>query len=103
VVDLSDSIRSSTSAVPQSDSAGPLKDAIELLERRLIEEALVHCHHNQQQTARHLGLSRQGLIKKLKRYGMIPSVPARGEGPSSGPGRLPPDSNPRHARKGPKA
>jgi DNA-binding NtrC family response regulator len=43
---------------------------IEELERRMIAAALATCHHNQQQAARTLGLSRQGLIKKMKRYGI---------------------------------
>jgi len=47
-----------------------LKDAIEDLERRMIAEALDHTRHNQQQAAKLLGLSRQGLINKMKRYGL---------------------------------
>jgi Nif-specific regulatory protein len=55
--------------------AGPvraesLKKAVEELERRMIEDALRITRHNQQQTARLLGLSRQGLINKLKRYSL---------------------------------
>jgi DNA-binding NtrC family response regulator len=50
-------------ARPQS-----LKDAIEQLEREMISEALAATRNNQQQAARRLGLSRQGLINKLKRY-----------------------------------
>ena len=37
------------------------------LERRLIEEALRNSGGNKQKAAQVLGLSRQGLIKKLKR------------------------------------
>jgi Nif-specific regulatory protein len=47
-----------------------LKEAIEDLERRMIAEALDHTRNNQQQTARLLGLSRQGLINKMKRYSL---------------------------------
>jgi len=47
-----------------------LKDAIEDLERRMIAEALDHTRNNQQQAAKLLGLSRQGLINKMKRYGL---------------------------------
>jgi Nif-specific regulatory protein len=50
-------------ARPQS-----LKNAIEQLEREMISEALAATKNNQQQAARRLGLSRQGLINKLKRY-----------------------------------
>lgn len=45
-----------------------LKKAIADLEMRMIQEALTATRNNQQQTARLLGLSRQGLINKLKRY-----------------------------------
>ncbi len=68
--DLSESIRSGPSGASASESTGPLKTAVEALEHRMIEDALAECHHNQQKTATRLGLSRQGLIKKLKRYGL---------------------------------
>jgi Nif-specific regulatory protein len=45
-----------------------LKKAITDLERQMIQETLTATRNNQQQTARLLGLSRQGLINKLKRY-----------------------------------
>ncbi|MCI0359762.1 MAG: sigma-54-dependent Fis family transcriptional regulator [Planctomycetaceae bacterium] len=67
--DLSDLIRAGD--LQQPPQTGPrLKDAVAQLERRMIETALAQCRHNQQQAARALGLSRQGLIKKLKRYGV---------------------------------
>ena len=44
-----------------------LKKATEDLERRMITEALEGTKNNQQQAARMLGLSRQGLINKMKR------------------------------------
>jgi DNA-binding NtrC family response regulator len=47
-----------------------LKKAIAELERQMIQETLSATRNNQQQTARLLGLSRQGLINKLKRYGI---------------------------------
>jgi two-component system response regulator AtoC len=53
--------------LPKSQS---LPDAIERLERRLIEEALQNSGGNKQKAAQALGLSRQGLIKKLKRLGV---------------------------------
>lgn len=54
---------------PQKASRPPsLKKAVEELERRLIAEALQGTRNNQQQAARMLGLSRQGLINKMKRY-----------------------------------
>ena len=50
-----------------------LPQAVSELEERLIREALLACHNNQVQTAKRLGLSRQGLIKKMKRYGISSS------------------------------
>jgi Nif-specific regulatory protein len=52
---------------PKSPTSRSLPDAIEQLERRLIEEALRNSGGNKQKAAQVLGLSRQGLIKKLKR------------------------------------
>ena len=45
-----------------------LKKAVEDLERKMIRLALDETRNNQQQAARLLGLSRQGLINKMKRY-----------------------------------
>jgi DNA-binding NtrC family response regulator len=67
--DLSDAVRAAGSEGAATKD-GSLKDAVESLERRLIADALDKCTHNRQQTAKALGLSRQGLIKKLKRYGL---------------------------------
>ncbi|MEO7653954.1 MAG: sigma-54 dependent transcriptional regulator, partial [Bryobacteraceae bacterium] len=47
-----------------------LKSAIERLERQMIAEVLRETGNNQQKTARSLGLSRQGLINKINRYGL---------------------------------
>jgi DNA-binding NtrC family response regulator len=44
------------------------------LEERRLRETLQRTHGNKTQAARALGLSRQGLIKKLRRYGL--GVPA---------------------------
>ena len=38
------------------------------MEQRMITEALRETRNNQQQAAKVLGLSRQGLINKMKRY-----------------------------------
>ena len=46
--------------------------AVRLLECRMIEEALETFRGNRTRTARHLGITRQGLLKKLKRYGIKP-------------------------------
>jgi Nif-specific regulatory protein len=47
-----------------------LKIAVEELEQHMLQEAMVASAYNQVQAARRLGLSRQGLIKKLKRFGI---------------------------------
>ena len=49
-------------------SAASLKNAVETLERDMIVETLRATGNNQQKAARALGLSRQGLINKIKRY-----------------------------------
>jgi Nif-specific regulatory protein len=56
-------------APPKAERPQSLKAAIEALEREMIGEALESTRKNQQQAARTLGLSRQGLINKMKRYG----------------------------------
>ena len=43
------------------------------LEERRLREALLHTHGNKTAAARALGLSRQGLLKKLRRYGLGPA------------------------------
>jgi Nif-specific regulatory protein len=47
-----------------------LFDAVEALERRMIEEALRDTAGNKQKAAQRLGLSRQGLLKKLKKLAL---------------------------------
>jgi Nif-specific regulatory protein len=56
--------------VPAKTKPMSLKRAIEELERKMISEALTSTKNNQQQAAKMLGLSRQGLINKLKRYSL---------------------------------
>lgn len=38
------------------------------LEEQIIKDMLMACQFNQVRTAEHLGISRQGLIKKINRY-----------------------------------
>jgi len=45
-----------------------LKENVQQLEKQLISETLEKCNHNQKQAAQLLGVSRQGLINKMKRY-----------------------------------
>jgi Nif-specific regulatory protein len=68
--DLSTVIRNAPPASPSIAASTRLKEEVEALERHRISEALASCQHNQQRVARLLGLSRQGLIKKMKRYGI---------------------------------
>jgi DNA-binding NtrC family response regulator len=51
-----------------------LFDALQTLERKMIEEALSQAAGNKHKASQRLGLSRQGLIKKLKRLGMTAAV-----------------------------
>jgi Nif-specific regulatory protein len=55
-------------APPKSTKAQSLKAAVGQLEKHMILEALQGTRNNQQQAAIALGLSRQGLINKMKRY-----------------------------------
>jgi Nif-specific regulatory protein len=72
--DLSDAIRSNPRghSAWRTGAAPSLKDEVTALEKRLIDEALCRCGRNQMQAARKLGISRQGMIKKMKRYGIRP-------------------------------
>ena len=47
-----------------------LHQRVEELERREIEAALAKLHGNRTRAAEDLGLSRQGLLKKMSRYGL---------------------------------
>ncbi|RMG10814.1 MAG: GAF domain-containing protein [Planctomycetota bacterium] len=47
-----------------------LKERLEEIERRMLVEALRTCGNNKTQTAKRLGLSRYGFLKKLDKYGL---------------------------------
>jgi Nif-specific regulatory protein len=68
--DLSEAIRSrsGTEVAPSSSTPRLLKDVVTDIEKRMIQEALQQSKQNQLHAARTLGLSRHGLIKKMKRY-----------------------------------
>jgi transcriptional regulator with PAS, ATPase and Fis domain len=51
----------------------PLSRAVSYLERNRLEQTLEQTNWNKTQTARQLGLSRQGLLKKIRRYGIRPA------------------------------
>lgn len=48
----------------------PLARAVSYLEENVLKKTLVQTNWNKSQTARQLGLSRQGLLNKIKRYGI---------------------------------
>lgn len=50
------------------NSKTTLKDAVQVLERNMISASLRRNDWNQSKTAKELGVSRQGLIKKMRRY-----------------------------------
>jgi transcriptional regulator with PAS, ATPase and Fis domain len=49
---------------------GELKAKLELCEKEIITDALDKCGWNRSRAARHLGLSRQGLYRKIQRLGI---------------------------------
>jgi two-component system, NtrC family, response regulator HupR/HoxA len=53
----------------------PLASAVSHLEENLLKRTLAQTNWNKSQTARRLGLSRQGVIKKIKRYGIERTTP----------------------------
>ncbi|HYM80089.1 MAG TPA: sigma 54-interacting transcriptional regulator [Candidatus Limnocylindria bacterium] len=57
------------------------------LEERRLRETLARVHGNKSRAARALGLSRQGLLKKLRRYGLAPheSIVATLDAPETPP------------------
>jgi Nif-specific regulatory protein len=67
--DLSEAIRrNGTEVAPSLSTPRFLKDVVSEIERRMIQEALQQTKQNQLHAAKALGLSRHGLIKKMKRY-----------------------------------
>jgi Nif-specific regulatory protein len=67
---LRSEVESRYSEAPPAPRPRALKTTVEALERRMIAEALEATRRNQRQAARRLGLSRQGLINKMKRYNL---------------------------------
>ena len=69
--DLAEPIRkAAVGPAPSVAAAESLKAAVEDLEKRMIQESLRHHENNQLQAAKQLGISRQGLTNKMKRYGI---------------------------------
>jgi two-component system response regulator PilR (NtrC family) len=58
----------------------PLPRAVGYLEEDRLRKTLTETRWNKSQTARRLGLSRQGVLKKIKRYGISPTDDGDGSG-----------------------
>ena len=72
--DLSPAVRGGGSSGQPVPDDLDLRAHVEHLERDLLRKALERTGSNQTQAAKLLGLSRFGLLKKLKRYGMLHRV-----------------------------
>jgi DNA-binding NtrC family response regulator len=57
-------------AAPDEKEAGLLEAQVTALEKRLIMTALTDSQHNHTHAARQLGISRVGLLNKMRRYGL---------------------------------
>jgi transcriptional regulator with GAF, ATPase, and Fis domain len=80
--DLSDSVREErlvetvpeaqgdAAAVSTGKSKALLKDRVSILEMQMIRDAMTQTGNDKRRTAKMLGLSHQGLLNKLKRYGL---------------------------------
>ena len=72
-LDFSDEVRrymENQKTISLLSSRKSLKDAMEEMERDMILQAMETTDWNQTQAAKELGISRQGLIQKLKRYNL---------------------------------
>ena len=68
---LSDRIRHGPEADPGGRAAGSLKERLDRVERQVIRETLDRYAWNKTQAARNLGLTRQGLHRKVRRLGIL--------------------------------
>jgi two-component system response regulator AtoC len=57
--------------LPADLDGGSLEQQVRALEIQLLSQALQQAGGNRSQAARQLGLSRQGLLKKIERYGLV--------------------------------
>ena len=55
---------------PRGEGKGSLKEQVEKLEKALLIQKTREYNGNKSKTARALGLSRYGLTKKMRRYGL---------------------------------
>jgi two-component system response regulator HupR/HoxA len=65
VLDAAVKTAARTSFMPEGAT---LKDKVENVEKRVVQEVLRRCRWNQSRAAKELGLSRVGLANKIKRY-----------------------------------
>jgi hypothetical protein len=75
---LSPEVRGAAIRPVNGDDLGllrPLSEAAVLLERHLIRKAVEACAGRKSAAARRLGLSRQGLYRKIRRYGLLDLLP----------------------------
>lgn len=70
-MDLSPQIRGASGQARLPDDLD-LRQHVEILERDLLGRAMDRTRGNQTRAAKLLGLSRYGLLKKLRRYGLLP-------------------------------
>lgn len=70
VRDLPFADRESSGPTDEDFPPGTLHEALESLERRMVQNALEKAGYNQSRAARHLGLSERMLRYKLKKYGL---------------------------------
>jgi DNA-binding NtrC family response regulator len=68
--DLSPALRRPVGAAAEAPEGATLEEKIAALERREIAAALAATSGNRSHAAQRLGLSRQGLLNKMDRYGL---------------------------------
>ncbi|MCD6499777.1 MAG: sigma 54-interacting transcriptional regulator [Deltaproteobacteria bacterium] len=68
--DLAPQIQALTGGVATRPTDGTLKERVEQVERSILREALAANGNNKTKTAKSLGITREGLHKKLAKYGM---------------------------------
>jgi transcriptional regulator with PAS, ATPase and Fis domain len=56
--------------MPPVRATGKMNEAVEALEREMIQRGLVRTQHNKSRLARELGISRSNLILKISKYGL---------------------------------
>jgi Nif-specific regulatory protein len=67
-LDLTIKRAAQSTKIPESGERKSLPEILSELEQQIIRDTLIACQFNQVRTAEQLGISRQGLIKKINRY-----------------------------------